>query len=63
MIIANLIGFGMGHEGLLEILLKILNMTSATYFIYIILFIMPSVVVMFYVREKEFLNTNTKTKF
>ncbi len=53
MIIANLIGFGMGHEGLGEILYNMLQMTSLTYFIKILLFLVPSVVVMFYVREKE----------
>jgi hypothetical protein len=62
MIIANLIGFGMGHEGLFEILLKMMQMTSVIYFLSILLFLMPSVVVMFYVREME-LKNNEKNKF
>ncbi len=53
MIIANLIGFGMGHEGLFQIILNILKMTSVDYFIKILFFLIPSVIVMFYVREKE----------
>jgi hypothetical protein len=53
MIIANLIGFGMGHEGLVEILINMLNMTSLAYFFKILIFLVPSVIVMFYVREKE----------
>jgi hypothetical protein len=53
MIIANLIGFGMGHEGLYEIVLNMLQNTSFLYFIQILIFLMPSVVVQFFVREKE----------
>ncbi len=53
MIIANLIGFGMGHEGLVEILINMFNMTSLAYFVKILIFLVPSVIVMFYVREKE----------
>ena len=53
MIIANLIGFGMGHNDLYGILLKIWNETSPLYLSKIILFLIPSVILMFYVREKE----------
>jgi hypothetical protein len=64
MIIANLIGFGMGHEGLGEILMNMLQMTSFTYIIKILLFLVPSVIVMFYVREKEEMrDNNTKNNF
>jgi hypothetical protein len=53
MIIANLIGFGMGHNDLYGILLKIWNETNLIYLTKVISFLIPSVIVMFYVREKE----------
>jgi len=53
MIIANLIGFGMGHNALYEILVKIWNEASYFFIFKVILFMIPSVIVMFYVRERE----------
>lgn len=53
MIIANLIGFGMGHNALYEILINIWNEASYFFIFKVILFLVPSVIVMFYVREKE----------
>ena len=53
MVIANLIGFGMGSEGLREITNKIIHMTSPMYFIKIILFLIPSTATMFYIRDRE----------
>ena len=53
MVIANLIGFGMGHNALYEILLKIWSEASYFFIFKVILFLVPSVIVMFYVREKE----------
>jgi hypothetical protein len=53
MIITNLIGFGMGLDGLSQILVNIFHMTSLDYLFKILLFLTPSVVVMFYIREKE----------
>lgn len=53
MIIANLIGFGMGHNALYDILLQIWNEASYFFMFKIIIFLIPSVIVMFYVREKE----------
>ncbi len=53
MIIANLIGFGMGHNNLYEIILKICREASYIFIIKVILFLVPSVIVMFYIREKE----------
>jgi len=53
MIIANLIGFGMGHNALYDIILKIWTEASYIFIFKIILFLIPSVIVMFYVREKE----------
>lgn len=53
MIIANLIGFGMGSEGLSEIIYKIYKMTSPLYFIKMIIFLIPSTVFMFYIRDRE----------
>jgi hypothetical protein len=43
----------MGHNDLYGILFKIWNETSPLYLTKIILFLIPSVIVMFYVREKE----------
>jgi len=53
MIIANLIGFGMGHNALYEILIKIGNEANFFFIFKVIIFLVPSVIVMFYVREKE----------
>ena len=53
MCITNLIGFGMGNKGLTEILVNIFNITSLDHLFKILLFLTPSVVVMFYIREKE----------
>ena len=53
MIIANLIGFGMGQDSLIEILLNMLKMTSVVNFLKLLIFFVPLVVVMFYVRKKE----------
>ena len=53
MIVANLIGFGMGSEGVNFIIKKILKMTSPIYFIKILIFLIPSTVTMFYIRELE----------
>lgn len=48
----------MGHEGLIQILWNVLNMTSFTYFFYILLFLFPFVIAMFYFREKELMKNN-----
>ena len=53
MIVANLIGFGMGSEGVTFITKKILQMTSPIYFLKILIFLIPSTVTMFYIRELE----------
>jgi hypothetical protein len=60
MVIANLIGFGMGADGLYAILVKMFRMTSIGYFMKILFFFMPLVAVMFFVREKERLNHGNK---
>ena len=53
MILANLIGFGMGSEGVIELTMKIVSLTSFTYFFKILLFLIPSTVSMFYIRDLE----------
>ena len=53
MIITNLIGFGMGFDGLSQIIVNIFKKTSLDYLFKILLFLIPSVIVMFYIREKE----------
>ena len=64
MIVANLIGFGMGSEGVSEITLKILKMTSPLYFGKILVFLIPSTITMFYIRDKERVKLgNDKIKF
>lgn len=63
MVIANLIGFGTGFEGLYQILVRMFQLTSLVYFLKILLFLMPSVVVMFYVREKEKMNQKKTIHF
>jgi hypothetical protein len=64
MIIANLIGFGMGSEGVSEITVKILKMTSPLYFVKIMVFLIPSTITMFYIRDKERVKLgNDKIKF
>ena len=64
MVIANLIGFGMGSEGLREITSKIVQMTSPMYFLKIIIFLIPSTVTMFYIRDRERVQLgNDKVKF
>lgn len=60
MIIANLIGFGMGVDGLYKILIQMFRMTSYAYFLKITLIFIPLVVVMFYVREKERIDQGKK---
>jgi hypothetical protein len=53
MIIANLIGFGMGSEGVIQLTMKIISLTSFTYFFKILFFLIPSTVSMFYIRDLE----------
>ena len=53
MALANLIGFGIGSEGVILIIMKILKLTSFTYFFKILLFLIPLTVSMFYVRDIE----------
>ena len=53
MALANLIGFGIGSEGVTLIIMKILKLTSFTYFFKILLFLIPLTVSMFYVRDIE----------
>ena len=53
MILANLIGFGMGSEGVIELTMKIVSLTSFTYFFFFFLFLIPSTVSMFYIRDLE----------
>jgi hypothetical protein len=53
MILANLIGFGMGSEGVIQLTKKIIYLTSFTYFFKILLFLIPSTVSMFYIRDLE----------
>lgn len=43
----------MGQNGLYNIILRILDEVSIFYFIKIVIFFIPTVIVMFYVREKE----------
>ena len=63
MIVANLIGFGMGSEGVNFIIKKILKMTSPIYFIKILIFLVPSTVTMFYVRELEYVYFGKKLNY
>jgi D-alanyl-lipoteichoic acid acyltransferase DltB (MBOAT superfamily) len=63
MIVANLIGFGMGSEGVNFIIKKILKMTSPIYFIKILIFLIPSTVTMFYVRELEYVYFGKKLNY
>lgn len=63
MIIANLIGFGMGSEGVRDITMKIIKLTSPIYFMKIVLFFIPLTVVIFYIRDRERLQFGIKLKF
>jgi len=63
MIIANLIGFGMGHNALYEILSKIWDEASYFFICKVILCLVPSVIVMFYVREKENKSSKSNKNF
>jgi D-alanyl-lipoteichoic acid acyltransferase DltB (MBOAT superfamily) len=56
LVLSNLIGFGMGHEGLLDIILEILNKTSFIYVVKILLFLVPSSILQLYIRELESLS-------
>jgi D-alanyl-lipoteichoic acid acyltransferase DltB (MBOAT superfamily) len=53
MALANLIGFGIGSDGVTQITMKIIKLTSFTYFFKILIFLIPSTVAMFYVRDIE----------
>lgn len=63
MIIANLIGFGMGHNDLYSIMWKIMDEASCFFLLKVIIYLIPSVIVMFYVREKEEQKSKNKIKF
>jgi D-alanyl-lipoteichoic acid acyltransferase DltB (MBOAT superfamily) len=56
LILSNLIGFGMGHEGLLDIIIEVLKKTNFSYIVVILLFLMPSSVFQLYIRDLESLS-------
>ena len=53
MIIANLIGFGVGSEEVVDVLFKLLKKCKLYNFIYQVIFFMPMVIVMYYMRGVE----------
>ena len=53
MIVANLIGFGMGHNDLYLIFVKIWEESSFLYIFKVFLYLIPFAIGNFYVREKE----------
>jgi hypothetical protein len=61
MVIANLIGFGMGHEGLIAIIYKILGEFSLFRISIILLWLWPTSTFMFYLRELE--EKSSKVKY
>ena len=56
MIIANLIGFGIGNKELVDALLNLFKLTTPVRFIKISMFFFPFTFAMFYVRELERIN-------
>ena len=56
MIIANLIGFGIGNKELVDALLNLFKLTTPLRFIKISIFFFPFTFAMFYVRELERIN-------
>jgi D-alanyl-lipoteichoic acid acyltransferase DltB (MBOAT superfamily) len=53
LVTSNLIGFGMGHKGLLNIMLEILWKTNFTYVVIILMFFVPTSISQMWVRDLE----------
>ena len=63
MVIANLIGFGMENEGAYFIIKKIFKISPSIFFIKILIFLIPSTVTMFYIRELEYVYFGKKLNY
>ena len=62
-VIANLIGFGMENEGAYFIIKKIFKISPSIFFIKILIFLIPSTVTMFYIRELEYVYFGKKLNY